>query len=241
MARLSAASGAAVLGVAYRLAPEHHFPAPLEDALAAYDWALQEVEGPSRVAFAGDSAGGGLALSALMSLRDARRELPAACLLLSPWTDLTAGGESYASRAGSDPIHQRPMILAMARSYLGPEADPRDPRASPLHGDLSGLPPLLIQVGDRETVLDDSTRLAAAAERAGVPVRLEVWDDMIHVFQLFAAELPEAAQAIAGAGAFLHERLFQPYANDDGGGDREGRDRGIGLDREGMAAYAWPS
>jgi acetyl esterase/lipase len=207
MARLSAAAGCAVLGVDYRLAPEHTFPAPLQDALAVYDWLLPQVSGPASIALAGDSAGGGLALSTLLSLRDAGRALPAACLLMSPWTDLTASGDSYRTRAESDPIHQRRMILAMAKGYLGSSGAPTDPLASPLFGDVAGLPPLLIQVGDRETVLDDSRRLSAIAEAAGVPTKLEVWDGMIHVFQLFAADLPEAREAIASAGSFLLRAL----------------------------------
>lgn len=207
MARISAASGAAVLGVEYRLAPEHLFPAPLADALASYERALSLVEDPGGLALAGDSAGGGLALSLLVALRDAGRPLPSAAFLISPWTDLAATGESYVTRADSDPIHQRPMILAAARGYLGPDADPLDPRASPLYAELAGLPPLLIQVGDRETGLDDSTRLAERARAAGVPVELEVCDGMIHVFQLFAEELPEARRAIAQAGAFLRLHL----------------------------------
>jgi acetyl esterase/lipase len=207
MARLSAASGCSLLGVAYRLAPEHHFPAPIEDALKVLDWLLPQVGDTNRIGLAGDSAGGGLALATLLSLRDSGRPLPAACVLFSPWTDLAATGASYATRAGRDPIHQRPMILAMAKSYLGPAGDPRAPLASPLYADLAGLSPVFIQVGDRETVLDDSRDFARRAEEAGVPVELQVWDEMIHVFQLFADDLPEARQAIASAGEFLRGRL----------------------------------
>lgn len=207
MARLSAAAGCRVLGLDYRLAPEHRFPAPLQDALAAWTWLEAEVGDAGRIALAGDSAGGGLALSLMTSLRDAGRALPSSCLLMSPWTDLAATGESYVTRAGRDPIHQRPMILAMANGYLGPDVDPRDPLASPLYADLSGLPPLLIQVGDRETVLDDSRRVAKEAAAAGVSAELDVADGMIHVYQLFADELPEARHTIAKAGAFLRRHL----------------------------------
>jgi epsilon-lactone hydrolase len=202
IARIAAASGARGLAVEYRLAPEHRFPAQLEDVRAAYEWALQRFA-PSRLALVGDSAGGNLAL-ALMLSRGAL-PMPAAAVLLSPWTDLAATGASYQTRAAADPIHQRGMILAIARGYLG-DADPRDPRASPLYGDMTKLPPLLIQVGDRETVLDDSVRLAAKARAAGVMAELQVWDGMIHVFQQFP-ELPEAARAVAAVGAFLRERL----------------------------------
>ncbi len=211
MACISEASACRVLGLAYRLAPEHRFPAPLHDALAVYDGLLAQGFAPQRIAFAGDSAGAGLALSTLLSLRDAGRPLPAAAVLMSAWTDLSASGASYESRARLDPIHQRPMILAMARNYLGVDtesaADPRDPLASPLFAELSGLPPLLIQVGDRETVLSDSTMFADKARAAGVRVELEVWENMIHVFQQFPAELIEAREALVSIGAFLQRHL----------------------------------
>ena len=207
MAAISAASGCRVLGVEYRRAPEHRFPAPVEDALAATAWLREQGIAADRIAFAGDSAGAGLALSALLSLREQALPMPAAAALMSAWTDLSASGDSYRSRADADPIHQRPMILAMARGYLGEGVDARDPRASPLFADLHGLPPLLLQVGDRETVLDDSRAFAAKAKDAGVDVKLEVWDDMIHVFQQFPAELVEARRAVAAIGAFLRERL----------------------------------
>lgn len=119
----------------------------------------------------------------------------------------SASGASYCTRALTDPIHQRPMILALAEQYLGEGGDPFNPLASPLHGDLAGLPPLLVQVGDRETGLDDSTLFAAKARAAGVTVTLEVWPQMIHVFQQFAAELPEAREAITRIGAFVHQQL----------------------------------
>jgi acetyl esterase/lipase len=123
---------------------------------------------------------------------------------------MEAGGDSYRTRAAADPIHQRPMIQALARAYLGRDGDPRDPLASPLRGDLAGLPPLLIQVGDRETVRDDSCLLAERAEAAGVETSLEVWDGMIHVFQLYAEELAEAREAITRIGDFLRRHLGAP-------------------------------
>ena len=212
MVRLSAASACRVLGVDYRLVPEHGFPAPLQDALSVHAWLAQQGLGGAKLALAGDSAGGGLALSLLLALRNAAKPLPAAAALMSPWTDLSAGGESYTTRSAVDPIHQRPMILAMARSYLGTDGhgkdrDPCDPLASPLFADLQGLPPLLIQVGDRETVLSDSTDFAAKALAAGVPVQLDVWPGMIHVFQQFPNELPQAVAAIASLGQFLNQHL----------------------------------
>jgi acetyl esterase/lipase len=142
----------------------------------------------------------------MLSLRQRGLPLPAAAALMSPWTDLTASGASYASRAEADPIHQRKMILALAKNYLGEHGDPLDPLASPLFANLAGLPPLMIQVGDRETVLDDSIGLAARARAAGVDVELQRWDGMIHVFQMFP-ELAEADRAIASLSEFLRKHL----------------------------------
>lgn len=206
MARLAQAAGVRVLGLDYRLAPEHQFPAPVEDAVAAYQWLLAQGIPAAHIAIAGDSAGGGLALSTLLLARERGLPLPAAAVLLSAWTDLSASGASYETRAASDPIHQRAMILATAKNYLG-DADARHPLASPLFADLSGLPPLLLQVGDRETGLNDSLDLAERAGAVGVDVELEVWDDMIHVFQQFAPDIPEADQAIRSIGRFLQQHL----------------------------------
>lgn len=205
MVRLSVAAGCRVLGVDYRLLPEHGFPEPLLDVLAVYDWLVAQGFEPDQLAIAGDSAGGGLAAAALLALRDKGRPLPAAAVLLSAWTDLSASGESYQTRAEADPIHQRPMIVALAAQYLGKDGDPFDPLASPLHGELTGFPPLLLQVGDRETGLDDSTLFAAKARAAGVAVELQVWPQMFHVFQQFAAELTEAREAIVCIGTFLRK------------------------------------
>jgi len=203
MARLSRAADCRVLGVDYRLLPEYGFPEPLVDVLAVYDWLLAHGCEPGRLAIAGDSAGGGLAAATLLALRDKQQALPAAGVLLSAWTDLSASGTSYQTRAAADPIHQRPMIVALAEQYLGANGNPLDPLASPLHGELTGLPPLLLQVGDCETGLDDSTRFAAKAIEAGVDVELQVWPQMIHVFQQFAEELPDARAAITSIGVFL--------------------------------------
>ena len=207
IAQIAIASGCRVLAINYRLAPEHRYPAALDDAQAAYDWMLGQGFEPGNIAFAGDSAGGTLVLAALVSLRERRLPLPAAAVLMSPWTDLAATGASYVSRAEADPIHQRPMILALAKNYLGGEGDPGDPLVSPLYADLTDLPPLLIQVGDRETVLDDSVMLADKARAAGVAVDLQVWDGMIHVFQMFGAELAEAHRAFADIALFLDRHL----------------------------------
>src|SRR5262249_21971208 len=153
------------------------------------------------IAFAGDSAGGGLVLACMFAARAANLELPSAACLMSPWTDLAATGATFLSRADVDPLHQRPMILSMAKAYLGPSGNPLDPLASPLYGDLERLPPLLIQCGDCETILDDSVRLADRAAKAGVAAELEVYPSMIHVFQAYG-ELHAARQALASAGRF---------------------------------------
>ena len=207
IAQIALASGCRVLAINYRLAPEHRFPAALDDAITAYGWMLDRGLKSSNVAFAGDSAGGNLVLAAMLTLRERRLPLPVSAVLMSPWTDLAATGASYVSRSEVDPIHQRSMILAVAKNYLGGQGDPYDPLVSPLYADLAGLPPLLIQVGDRETVLDDSVMFADLARAAGVNVNLEVWDGMIHVFQMLGAELPEAHQAIASIAGFFNRHL----------------------------------
>lgn len=206
IARIAQASECRVLAVNYRLAPEHRFPAAPEDALAAFDWMRAQGFASENIALAGDSAGGNLVLTTMLGLRDRGEKLPAAGVLMSPWTDLAATGESYQSRAAADPIHQRSMILALANNYLGEGGDASNPLVSPLYADLSGLPPLLIQAGDRETVRDDATMLAAKAKAAGVDAELQVWDGMIHVFQMFP-EIPQAAEATEAIAAFLRRHL----------------------------------
>jgi epsilon-lactone hydrolase len=204
--RIAEASGCRALAINYRLAPEHRFPAAPEDALEAYEWMRGQGYSPENIALAGDSAGGNLVLTTMLSLRDRGQPLPRAGVLISPWTDLAATGDSYQSRAEADPIHQRSMILALAKNYLGEGGDASNPLASPLYADLGGLPPLLIQAGDRETVRDDATMLAAKAKAAGVDAELQVFDGMIHVFQMFP-EIPQAAVAIAEIAVFLHRHL----------------------------------
>jgi monoterpene epsilon-lactone hydrolase len=204
MARLSRASGARVLGVDYRLAPEHPFPAAVEDATAAYRWLVSSGIQPRRIAIGGDSAGGGLTLATLVALRDAGDPLPAAGVCLCPWVDLEGSGASMTTKAAEDPFVRREMIEFMAQQYLG-ERDRRTPLAAPLYADLHGLPPLLIQVGSAEVLLDDATRIAERAKAAGVQVELEVWDDMIHIWQIFAPILPEGQQAIERLGSFVRE------------------------------------
>lgn len=205
-ARLSRAAAARVLLIGYRLAPEHPHPAAVEDATAAYRWLLAQGAQPSRLIVAGDSAGGGLTVATLVALRDAGAPLPAAGVCLSPWIDLEGTGDSMTTKAAADPMVQRDGLLKMASAYLAGQ-DPRTPLAAPLYANLSGLPPLLIQVGTAETLLDDSTRLAERARKAGVDVTLDTWDDMIHVFQAFGTFLPEARQAIDRIGEFVKRRV----------------------------------
>jgi acetyl esterase/lipase len=200
--RLSTASGGSVLTIDYRLAPESPFPAPVEDAISAYRWLLDQGHDPSRLSIAGDSAGGGLTVATLVSLRDQGLPLPSCGVCLSPWVDMEGIGESMTARAGVDPMVQREGLVAMAGVYLG-GADPRSPLAAPLYADLSGLPSLLIQVGTRETLYDDATRLVYEAARAGVATAFEPWDEMIHVWHLFAPVLDEGQQAIDRIGEFI--------------------------------------
>ena len=205
IARIARASDARALAIDYRLAPENPFPAAVEDATAAYRWLLSEDHSPGKIVIAGDSAGGGLTLAALAALRDSGVPLPAGAVPISPWTDLEGTGDSVRSRANRDPMIQPGGLSEMASMYLG-GADAKNPLASPLHADFRGFPPLLIQVGDAEILLDDATRVAARAKAAGVEVKLEVWDDMIHVWHVFAKLLPEGQQAIDRIGRFVIER-----------------------------------
>lgn len=210
MACISAEAGARVLGVGYRLAPEHRYPAALEDAVASWHWLQSQGVRASQVALAGDSAGGGLALSLMLALQASGEPLPAAFWGLSAWTDLSASGTSYQTRAALDPIHQQPMIVAMARNYLGRDANAKDPQVSPLFAtpaQLGALPPLLMQVGERETVVSDSEDFARNARAAGAQAEMQVWPGMIHVFQQFPAELPEARSALAAGGQFIAAQL----------------------------------
>jgi acetyl esterase/lipase len=205
-ADLSRAAGLRVLLLDYRLAPEHPFPAAVEDATAAYRFLLDAGCDPRQLAIAGDSAGGGLTAATLLALRDADTPLPAVAVLLSPWLDLSLTGASMDAKADVDPMVQRVPLQRMADAYLH-GADPAAPLASPLFADLRHLPPLLIHVGSAETLLDDAVRFAERARAAGVDATLEVWADMIHVWHAFGFILPEARDANARVGTFLRERL----------------------------------
>ena len=200
--RISRATKARVLLIDYRLAPEHPFPAAVEDSVAAYRWMLEQGLKPSRIAVAGDSAGGGLTVATLVAIRDAKLASPAAGVCLSPWIDLEGIGDSMKSKAAADPMVQWEGLVEMAAHYLNGQ-DARTPLAAPLYADLAGLPPLLVQVGTAETLLDDSTRLAERARKAGVKVTLEAHEDMIHVLQVFAPMLDEAQQAIDKIAEFV--------------------------------------
>ena len=202
--RLSRAAKARVLVVDYRLAPEHPHPAAVDDAVAAYRWMLAQGLKPNRIAVSGDSAGGGLTIATLVAIRDAKLPVPAAGAPISPWVDMEGIGDSMTSKAAADPIVQKAGLLGMAKAYLGGK-DPRTPLAAPLYADLSGLPPLLIQVGTAETLLDDASRLAERARKAGVKVTYEPWENMIHVWHLFAPMLDEGKQAIERIGEFVRQ------------------------------------
>jgi epsilon-lactone hydrolase len=206
---LAARSGLPVLVVDYRLGPEHVFPAALDDALTAYEWLLSRGFTADRIVIAGDSAGGGLTLATLLALRDRGRPLPALGVAISPWTDLTLSGDSMDTMDAHDPMVRRPGLQRMADWYVG-AGSASDPLASPLFGDPTGLPPLLVHVGEVETLLDDATRFADKAQAAGVDVTLEVWPEMIHVWHAFGAAIPESDAAVTRIAEFVAQRLNLP-------------------------------
>jgi monoterpene epsilon-lactone hydrolase len=205
-ARLGRASGMRVLFIEYGLAPEHPFPAAVDDVLSAWRW-LRDAEqlAAHSLAIAGDSAGGGLTMALLVAARDAGEALPAAAVLMSPTVDLTSSGASMTERVDQDPISTPALLAGLASDYLA-GADPKTPLASPLFASLAGLPPLLIQVGTADLLLSDAERLAAAATTAGVDVQLEVGEGLPHVYQLLLGT-PEAAEATERIGRFLRDRV----------------------------------
>jgi acetyl esterase/lipase len=204
VSRIAVACGIRALVIDYRLAPEHPFPAQLEDALAAYRFLLQQVDA-SRVVIAGESAGGGLTFSTLLALRDAREPLPAAAVAISPWLDLEMKGASMDTNEPYDYV-SRNVLSAYAKRFVGPR-DLRNPLAAPIHANLRGLPPILVQAGGAETLLDDARRIVELAKVAGVDATLDVEDEMIHVWHVFAPFLPRGQQAIERIGAFVKDRL----------------------------------
>ena len=204
-AAIAGAAGASALLLDYRLAPEHPFPAAVEDATAAYRWLLDQAIAPERIVIAGDSAGGGLTVATLLALREARVPLPAGGVCISPWVDLTCSGASYRTMAEADPIVRRAEVEEMALAYLG-ATSPRTPLASPLFADLRGLPPLLIHVGRDEVLLDDAVQLAERAKAAGVDATLDIYERMIHVWHWFLPMLDEAQTAVEAIGRFVRAR-----------------------------------
>jgi acetyl esterase/lipase len=203
--RFADAARATIAAIDYRLAPEHPFPAALDDAAAAWEGLRSRGADPRRVVVMGDSAGGGLALALGLKLRDAGGPLPAAIVSISPWTDLALTGESWHRHATGDPSRLLAEIGQVAAGYLA-GADPRTPYASPLYGDPTGLPPTLIQVGGDEVLRDDAVRMAERMRAAGCEVELEVWPRMPHVWHAFATVMPEARAAIARIGAFVRQQ-----------------------------------
>jgi len=201
--RVAGAAQARALIIDYRLAPEHPHPAAVEDAVTAYRWLLDQGIRPQRIAVAGESAGGSLTLALLLALRDQGLSLPAVAVPISPWVDLAVTGETVTTNEAKDPLVKRELLENMSAAYLNGQ-DPRMPLASPLYADLHGLPPLLIQVGSAETLLDDARRVAERAKEAGVDVTYEAWDEMIHLWQFFPF-LPEARQSTDRIGQFIRE------------------------------------
>jgi acetyl esterase/lipase len=205
VARVAKESGVRTLLFEYRLAPEHPYPAALEDTLTAYRWLLSQEIAPANILIMGESAGGGLCLAALLAIRDQGLPLPSAGIALSPWTDLKLTGDSYRTKAKVC-MSPEGMSRVCTKYYAG-ENDPGLPWISPLYGDLHGLPPLLIYVGEYETLLDDSTRFAAKAEADAVDVTLRVGETMVHCYPLLAPLFPEATHALAEIGRFIKTHI----------------------------------
>jgi acetyl esterase/lipase len=203
-ANISRAAGVRLLLIDYRLAPEHPHPAAVDDATAAYRFLLAQGLTPGNLAISGDSAGGGLTVATLLALRDAGDPLPACAVPMSPWVDMDQSAESYTSRCDLDPMVSAVGLKQMAEWYLN-GLDQQTPLASPLHADLAGLPPLLVQVGDHEVLLDDSVRLVERAQAAGVDATLEIGEECFHVYQAFP--VPEADEAIGRLAAFVRRHI----------------------------------
>jgi acetyl esterase/lipase len=195
------------LAVAYRLAPEHPFPAAYDDALTAWQFLRSQGVAASHIALGGDSAGAGLTLALISRLRDAHEQLPGCVWLISPWVDLTMSGSTLASKAAVDPLIHKEYLNELANAYLPAGMDRKDPRIAALYADFRNFPPMLIQVGSDETLLDDATRLAAHAGAADVAVTLQIWPHMIHAWPLWNAHLEDGRRALENAGAFIRAHL----------------------------------
>lgn len=205
--QIAAAARSRVLLVDYRLAPENRFPAAVEDAVTSYRWLLSQGYAPEKIVMAGDSAGGGLTVAAMVSLRDSGDPMPAAAMLLSPWTDLEVTGESVRTVAWKDPMINAGSLRKDAAMYLG-ETDARNPLASPIYANLEGLPPVYIQVGTAEILLDDARRLAERARADDVTVELDVWEGMFHVWQFFSPIIPESKRAVQALGEYARGKML---------------------------------
>ena len=190
----------------YRLAPEHPAPAAVYDAVAIYKWLREQGYRSENIAFAGDSAGGGIELAAMIKCKDDGLPMPAVCAAFSPCTDMTLSGDSHKTRAKADPCTPKGANETFLGYYIG-KGDPKHPYASPLFGDLNGLPPVIIQVGNDETLRDDSILFAEKAKQAGVEVKIKVWKGMFHCFPLLAPMFPEATEALNETCVFLREKL----------------------------------
>jgi monoterpene epsilon-lactone hydrolase len=201
------AAGARTLAVEYRLAPEHPFPAALDDAWSTWNFLRTQGIAAEHIAVGGDSAGGGLTVALINRFRNAGEQVPGCAWLISPWTDLTLSGSTLATKDAVDPIIHKAYLAELVEAYLPHGIDRKDPRVSVLHADFAGFPPTLIQVGACETLLDDSTRFAAAAGAANVAVTLEVWPDMIHAWPMWNAHLEPGRQALSNAGDFIRRHL----------------------------------
>lgn len=200
------AARARTLALAFRLAPEHPFPAAYDDALAAWRYLRAQGIEANRIAVGGDSAGGGLSLALALRLRDMGEPSPGCLWLCSPWTDLTMSGDTLATKDAVDPLIHKDYLEELANAYVPAGVDRKDPRVSPLYADLEGLPPTLVQVGSAEGLLSDSTRFAAAAGAANAPVTLEIWPHMIHAWMMWNARLADGRRALQNAGAFIRAR-----------------------------------
>ncbi len=205
LGHIAGAGGCRALSVDYRLAPEHPFPAAVDDAVAAYRWLLDEGIQAASIVIAGDSAGGGIALAAQLALRENGQPLPGGSLPISPWADLRCAAPSWTTNAGSDMILSKQRLSDLAELYLQ-GSDATEPLASPLLGDFRGLPPMYVQAAGGETLLDDCLAVTALAARAGLEARLDVFAGMQHVFQYCAGNMPEADDAVARTGAWLQAR-----------------------------------